>query len=344
MEPQLGRMGSLTTSLVLGCVGAMLLCPLGGDAATRASALYSTAHESTNPSGSLMTSAAYSIQASLGGLGSVTQSATTTFIKPDFVGQIFEISEIQVTSFPNPIDEAGTGQVSAVAILDDASILELESERMAWSVTEGPIATITPSGFFLTTTVFTDSPATIEGEYANQSAETDFVVANVGNDDLGLYAGDGLSDDWQTLFFGTLTGNETEHPTSPSGSWQALSDPDLDGRTNLFEYALGLNPIASEATENVLASFVVEELDGHHVYLRFMRRKNAPDIRYVPEVSIDQVIWTASSDSLEEVEVIDVDEAFEQVTVKDKQVLPDGGACYCRLRITTVNSLRTGSD
>lgn len=50
--------------------------------------------------------------------------------------------------------------------------------------------------------VFADTAAVAEGTYAGLTGTLSLTVRNTGDDDLGLYAGDGLIDLWQVEHFG----------------------------------------------------------------------------------------------------------------------------------------------
>jgi len=56
-------------------------------------------------------------------------------------------------------------------------------------------------------------------------------VINVGNDDFGSYAGDGLDDAWQVSYFGS------DNPNAAPGA-----DPDGDFMSNRGEYIAGTIP------------------------------------------------------------------------------------------------------
>jgi hypothetical protein len=64
----------------------------------------------------------------------------------------------------------------------------------------------------------------VGGSAGGFSASLGLLVANVTSDDFGAYAGDGIDDDWQVLFFGE------DNPEAGPGV-----DPDGDGRNNFSE-------------------------------------------------------------------------------------------------------------
>jgi|GEM_PF-1570742 len=77
--------------------------------------------------------------------------------------------------------------------------------------------------------------------------------------------------------------------------WPGISDPDIvgddadpdgDGKSNVYEYALGLNPKVADGFNAVLADF-----SGTKLALDF-NRQNAPDITYQVEGSFNLVDWS----------------------------------------------------
>ncbi|HJM65908.1 MAG TPA: hypothetical protein QGF50_19485, partial [Roseibacillus sp.] len=79
-------------------------------------------------------------------------------------------------------------------------------------------------------------------------------------------------------------------PGSPPGSGE-LEDYDLDGFLNIVEYALGLNPLLSDAA---LAPSPV--VDGDELTLTFPKNTLLGDVRCVVEFSTDLVTWTPLGD------------------------------------------------
>lgn len=75
-------------------------------------------------------------------------------------------------------------------------------------------------------------------------------------------------------------------PGSPPGSGE-LEDFDLDGFLNIVEYALGLNPLLSDAA---LAPSPV--VDGGELTLTFPKNTLLSDVRCVVEFSADLITWT----------------------------------------------------
>jgi hypothetical protein len=76
-------------------------------------------------------------------------------------------------------------------------------------------------------------------------------------------------------------------------------DPDMDGRTNLEEFAFGLNPKSGTDAHSVSLERAAESGDGQSVRAVFRRRKDheALGIAYQIEFSSDLTDWTVSEDS-----------------------------------------------
>lgn len=73
--------------------------------------------------------------------------------------------------------------------------------------------------------------ATVQGDHAGASGALELTVLDSIPDNFGSYAGDGLGDDWQVLYFGLDNTNAAP-----------LLDPDGDGQNNCFEFTAGLIP------------------------------------------------------------------------------------------------------
>jgi len=91
-------------------------------------------------------------------------------------------------------------------------------------VLSGPVSSVSPGGLATAGWVYQNTPAVVGGSAYGFSSSLSLVVINVTSDDFGLYASDGIDDDWQVAYFGE------ENPDAAPGR-----DPDRDGRDNLFE-------------------------------------------------------------------------------------------------------------
>jgi len=210
--------------------GAML--SLSTQGAPRSSANYSVPADTVDAGGAKATSAAYSNDGSVGGIGGMSATSAPLFTaKHSYVGQLYDVTGVSLSANPLNVNEGTKAQLTGSAVLDDATVLPLASTALSWGVSSGPIASIDPSGLATAGNVYQNTAATVHGDYLGQSGALTLIVLNVGADDFGAYAGDGLDDAWQVQYFGLNNPNAT--PTA---------DPDGDGQNNLFEYIAGTNP------------------------------------------------------------------------------------------------------
>jgi hypothetical protein len=210
---------------------AILGLPLAADAETRMSASYSITLETNDSGGGTVSSQSYQMNASAGGPGALAASASNLVIaKGGFSGQLYEVVGFNVTTALSSVGERQMRRLDASAALDDGTTLALVAGQVSWSVL-GPIASISADGFAAAGSVYQDTEAEIQGHFQGRMDSVALMVVNVGIDDFGLYAGDGLPDLWQVQYFGE---------NNSRGTPQA--DPDADGGNNAFEFAAGLVP------------------------------------------------------------------------------------------------------
>jgi hypothetical protein len=74
----------------------------------------------------------------------------------------------------------------------------------------------------------------VRGDYQQKFGTLGLTVLNVGLDDFGSYASDGLDDAWQVQYFGE------NNPNAAPGL-----DPDADAQNNGYEYIVGTVPTNS---------------------------------------------------------------------------------------------------
>lgn len=220
-----------TTQILALATSCML--SLTATAASRSSANYSVPADTTDCGGQRVTSAAYTIDGSVGGIGGIgTVVAPATTAKHSYIGQLYEVQSLALTANPTNVNEGATCQLGAVASLDDGSQLVPAPSSVGWSVVNGPLTSINAAGLATAGGVYENTLATARGNYFSRSATFGLLVLNVNNDNFGTYAGDGLDDAWQVQYFGL------NNPQAAPGL-----DPDLDGQTNGYEYVVGTIPI-----------------------------------------------------------------------------------------------------
>src|SRR5881409_3403121 len=201
-------------------------------AGSRSSANYAVPADAVDAGGRKSASANYSNDGSAGGIGGVSAApAPAEIVKHSYIGQLYEVTNIALFASPTTVNEGATRQLAAQAVLDDASFLSLTPTQVAWSVTDGPIASISAGGLATAGIVYQNTPATVRGDYQSRFGTLGLTVVNVGIDDFGTYAGDGIDDAWQVANFGL--NNPNAGPTIY---------PDGDGQNNFYEYTAGTNP------------------------------------------------------------------------------------------------------
>jgi hypothetical protein len=211
--------------VLLGAVATVL-------ADTRTSANYSLTTESVDSGGLRATSANYRNDASIGGVTGVSSAvAPPETAKHGYIGQLYETVGLALAANPATVNEGSARQITAAATLDDGSTLWLPGNMVQWAVISGPIASVNPGGLATAALVYQNEAASVGGSYLGKSGSVALTVLNVNSDDFGAYAGDGLDDAWQVLYFGL--GNPQARPDR---------DPDLDGQNNTFELIAGTNP------------------------------------------------------------------------------------------------------
>jgi len=189
-----------------------------------------TLSNSATTAGGRQSSASYTVDSSLGGIGGLGTAGSTT-ARHGFAGQLFEVKTVTVAASPATLNESSTRQLTASATLDDASFLTLAGTDVTWSVVTGPVASVSSAALATASAVYQDTAATVRGGHQGVFGSLALTVLNVTTDDFGAYAGDGIDDAWQVQFFGV-----------GSGSAAPSADPDADGQNNLFEYLAGTTP------------------------------------------------------------------------------------------------------
>ncbi len=209
--------------LAAGCLTAHAALRTGGN--------YSIATDTLNSAGGRSASASYVNEGSLGSFGGVSSAPLPVEVaKHGYIGQLYDAT-LQVTASPTNVNEGATRQLAAFQRLDDETTNALNPVQVTWSILSGPIASIGSGGLLTAATVYQNSNAVARGAFEAGIASVTVNVVNVGIDDWGTYAGDGLDDAWQVQYFGANNTN-----AAPA------RDPDGDRQNNLFEYTAGTIP------------------------------------------------------------------------------------------------------
>lgn len=213
-------------------------------AGPRSSASYTLTTDTVSHGGTRMTSAAYTNDGSAGGIVGISSvAAPAETMKSGYIGQLTEITALQLAASLTTVNEGTTRQLTAAATMDDATTSALLATDVSWSVPGGPLTSISTSGLATAETVYQNTAATAQGVYAGIMGTLNLTVINTNTDDIPGYSGDGLDDAWQVQFFGLNNPNAAP-----------LLDPDGDGHTNAFENLAGINPTSAASFFRVTQS------------------------------------------------------------------------------------------
>ena len=176
-----------------------------------------------NAGGQRAVSSRYSVDGCLNGFGAMsTARVGAVAVRTGYAGQLYDVKRLQLSASPTAVNETSNTQFSALAVMDDSTLLPLPAGSVSWSGS-WPITSISVEGSASTTNIYQDTVVAVGAVYQSISGSFNLTVLNVGADDFGLYAGDGIPDAWQVLYFGT---NNLAATTA----------------TARFQYVAGLNP------------------------------------------------------------------------------------------------------
>jgi len=228
----LTKITTMKTKLTLVIATGIFLIPHRSQAGGSSSADYAITADTVNSAGTTLGSADYNCVASVGGIGGISGDATSGYtVKNGFPGQLYNVVAAAPTAPATTVNEGATLQLGVSQVMDDSTTLPLAAADATWSVASGPISGIDGNGLATAASVYQDTAATVRATWRSFTGTLDLTVININSDDYGLYANDGLPDEWQVRYFGL--NNPLAAPTK---------DADGTGQTNLFKYVAGLNP------------------------------------------------------------------------------------------------------
>ncbi len=202
-------------------------------AQTRTSASYSITTETINGGGARTASANYTNDGSIGGItGISTVAAPAETAKHGYIGQLYDVTGLVVVPAASSAYENATLQLIARQVLDDASLLAVSANSVAWGVVSGPITGISSSGLATAGTVVQDTSATVQGSYQGFTGSTTFTVL------LSL-----TPTTWRQVWYNTAVN---------SGNAAGTADPYRTGVKNLVVFAhLGpnQNPASAQSSQ-----------------------------------------------------------------------------------------------
>jgi hypothetical protein len=133
--------------------------------------------------------------------------------------------------------------------------------------------------------------------------------------------------DWRSTHFSS---NDLTDRSKESSVWGDLADPDGDGRVNLMEYALGMDPSTGGDAGHGIQAGTVTVSGSTYNTLTFNHRLTDPALSYVVEVSSDQQAWDTAGVTLTSTPF---DANFNTITAQDGTAIPAVGARFIRLRV-----------
>ena len=124
-------------------------------------------------------------------------------------------------------------------------------------------------------------------------------------------------------------------PSTTGGRDGPGDDADADGKSNLLEYALGSDPLRTDASAGPTMTISPDPQSGNrHMEFTFIRRTDDPRLRYEIETSVDLASWQISAMPPEQIRRENLlGEGTERVTYKLHPALGSTSR-FARLKIT----------
>ncbi len=205
-------------------------------AGARGNGDYAVAPQTIDGGGGRSTSANYTVDAGIGSLaGPVAAVASTGVARHGYVGQLSDPVGFALSAAPLTVDEEDTRQLHAAVVNDDDTQTLLDGTEVAWSVVEGPIDSVDATGLATAAAVYEDTPAVVRGQWGAEDETLALTVLDVLPDNYGLYAADGIYDQWQITYYG-LDNPDAAPGFNPFGTGD-----------NLFKFIANLDPTNPDA-------------------------------------------------------------------------------------------------
>ena len=271
-------------------IGFAVTLGVSAHAGSRSSASYKIPTDTVDAAGRHGASANYANDGSLGGIGGISSvSPLPKVVKHGYIGQLYNVTSLALAGNPAPVNEGATSQLTAAAVADDGSKLDVAPASLNWTVLGGPIASIDANGMASAQNVYQDTVASIQAKFLGATGAFSLTVANVGDDDYGSYAGDGLDDAWQVQHFG-----ENNPNAGP------LVDADGDGQNNRYEFTVGTLPLDDES----YFRFRIEPVANRPMYKNLIFSPRLSDRTYTVQYNLDLSI--PKFEDLQDTQISDV--------------------------------------
>lgn len=177
----------------------LLSLALPASAAQRSSANYSITADVLDAGGQPTSSLNYTNFDSAGTIGGLaTHSGPVETARIGYIGQLYEATTIVLSASSTSLPSGANTQLSATALLDDATVLPLAATQVVWSVTSGPILGISPNGLATADTVASDTAAIVRGDSLGGFGTLQLLVLAAGGNSrphivsFSLQAGSGI--------------------------------------------------------------------------------------------------------------------------------------------------------
>lgn len=178
--PSLVASASGKDRLARRCFAALALAiGLGGSlhGNTRSSAAYEVTIETLGAGGGSSAAGGYAQQGGFGVFSPATShTAETLTMRSGFVGQLYEVVSLQVAAPAGAVRTGSQLTLTATQLLDDGTALVLDPNRVAWSVTSGPVAAISSAGLATAGAVAVDTAAIVRADYGAWSDDLALTV------------------------------------------------------------------------------------------------------------------------------------------------------------------------
>lgn len=168
--------------------------------------------------------------ATLGTIGGEMYDSAPLVVRSGFVGQLWDPVSLSITPQSASMQENSILQLSA-SVLGDDGIVQPLSASLTWE-TASVFLGVDAAGLFVSTSLPSNQVASVIARSGELTGHAEILLLDVTADDFGDFAGDGLDDAWQWMWF---AGDPTQG--------QPGDDGDGDGQDNAFEFLAGTTPI-----------------------------------------------------------------------------------------------------
>ena len=195
-----------------------------------ATAQTTQSHASLDSAGGRSTGGTITNDATLGGSGGEMLDTAPVIARPGFAGQLWDAAALNITPQPAAMGDNSTLQLAAHFTGDDATT-QPTSAAVTWE-TVSPFLSVNATGLASTGNVPGNQTATVTAGSGGVTGSAVISLFDFTPDDYGPFAGDGLDDGWQQLWF-----------SGDPASAQPTDDPDSDGQDNGLEFLAGTTPL-----------------------------------------------------------------------------------------------------